>query len=133
VITLDTSAVLASLGEEDADYDNVMATLQADSGPYLLPVGVLAEMTFMIERDYPPNVEDAFLQDLEEGRYQVYWHERDLPRIRKLMTRYSDLPLGFSDAVIAVCAEQHGGRVVTLDRRHFDVIAQGERTLTILP
>jgi predicted nucleic acid-binding protein len=33
-----------------------------------------------------------------------------------------DLPLGFADAAVIACAESKGGRVLTLDRRHFDVV-----------
>jgi predicted nucleic acid-binding protein len=50
----------------------------------------------------------------------------------ELAARYADLPLGVADAAVAVCAERHGGRVLTLDRRDFDVVA-GEARLEVLP
>jgi predicted nucleic acid-binding protein len=46
--------------------------------------------------------------------------------------RYADLPLGFADASVIACAERHGGRVLTLDLRHFGVVA-GEGRLTLIP
>lgn len=133
MITVDTSALLSFLAVQDLDHAAVMAVARADPGPRLIPVAALAEMTFMIERDLPAYVEHAFLDDLASGRYRLYWQERDLTRIHQLIRRYADLPLGFSDAAIAVCAERHGGRVLTLDRRHFDVLARGEKTLAVLP
>ena len=53
-------------------------------------------------------------------------------RIRLLVRRYADLPLGFVDAAVIACAERRGGRVLTLDRRHFGVVGR-EGTLTLLP
>ena len=133
MITFDTSGLLAYMATQSRHYEVVRKTVDADPGPYYIPVGALAEMTFMIERDFPPGVEDAFVADLTEGSYSPYWEARDLARIQELMRRYSDLPLGFADAAIVTCAERHGGRVITLDRRHFDVVARGEGTITVVP
>ena len=36
-----------------------------------------------------------------------------------------------SAAVIA-CAERHGGRVLTNDRRHFPIVARGERSIIVV-
>jgi uncharacterized protein len=58
--------------------------------------------------------------------------EQDVPRIRTLVRRYADLPLGFADAAVIACAERYGGRVLTLDLRHFGVVAR-EGNLTLLP
>jgi predicted nucleic acid-binding protein len=133
LITLDTSGLIAYMATRSRFHQSVREVIEPDPGPLYIAVGALAEVTFMIERDFPPGVEDAFLSDLSVGAYSPYWDDRDLIRVRELMQRYHDLPLGFADAAIAACAERHGGRVVTLDRRHFDVVAQGEGTLTVLP
>jgi predicted nucleic acid-binding protein len=49
------------------------------------------------------------------------------------MERYESLGLGLADAAVIACAERHRGRVLTFDRRHFPVVAQGEGTITVLP
>jgi len=72
---------------------------------------------------------DAFLADLEQRAFVLEPTDDDLARVRELLRRYGDLPLGL--AVIA-CAERHGGTVLTLDNRHFDVVAR-EGTITVLP
>jgi uncharacterized protein len=46
--------------------------------------------------------------------------------------RYPDLELGFTDAAVIACAERNGGKVLTFDRRDFDVVAR-EGRITILP
>lgn len=46
--------------------------------------------------------------------------------------KYADLPLGFTDAAVAACAEASGKRVLTLDIRDFSVVGK-DTGLTILP
>ena len=58
--------------------------------------------------------------------------EDDLPRIRELVARYANLPLGFSDACVVACAERHLGSVLTFDRRDFGVISR-EGTIRLVP
>lgn len=132
MITLDTSAVVALLDARDQDHDRVREALAADAGPYLLPVGILAEITYFIERRIGQKVLDAFLASVEMGDLALDCGEQDLARIRWLVNRYADLPLSFADAAVMACAERHGGRVLTLDLRHFGVAAR-EVSLILLP
>jgi hypothetical protein len=132
VITLDSSAIFALLNRADPDHRPVRGGLEDDRGPYLVPVGILAEVAFMVERRLGVKVLDGFLGDLESGGFSLDCGEQALPRIRELILRYEDLRLGFADATVVACAERHGGRVLTLDRRHFDVVA-GEGKIEVLP
>jgi uncharacterized protein len=52
--------------------------------------------------------------------------------VRRLVQRYADLPLGFADASVIACAERNGGRVLSLDKRDFGVVAR-EGRITLLP
>ena len=72
-----------------------------------------------------------FLDDCRNGRFQLEWRATDLPRIQELMRQYADLPLGFADASVIALAE-HIGRVVTTDRRHFNIVKTKE-PLELLP
>lgn len=132
MITLDTSGLFALLNRSDRDHGRTRAAFLDDGGPYLVPSGILAEVAFLIERSLHPHVLDAFLADLESGAYTLECGDQDLSRIRALTRRDADLPLGFSDAAVIACAERHGGRVLTLDLRHFMVVAR-EGKLVILP
>ena len=133
MITLDTSGLIAYIGTQDRYHRACTNILDVESAPAIIPIAVLAEMAFMIERDFPPEVERAFLADLRERAYMLDWNEQDVGRIEQLAERYHDLPLGFADAAVIACAERHGGRVLTTDFRHFSVVARRERTLTVLP
>jgi predicted nucleic acid-binding protein len=132
VITLDTSALYALLNQQDPDHAVVLAELRADSGPYLVPTGIMAELAYLVESRLGAAVMDAVLADLESGAYSLDCGGEDIPRIRGLASRYEDLPLGFADASVVACAERNGGRVLTLDKRDFDVVAR-EQAIVVLP
>jgi uncharacterized protein len=132
MLTLDTSAILALLNTRDSDHDRCRAALESDPGPYIVPAGIIAEAAYMVEQRMGADVLDAFLADLEERTYMLECGEQDLARIRDLVRRYSDLPLGFADASVVACAERNDGAVLTLDRRDFDIVGR-EQTIRLLP
>ena len=132
LITLDTSGVLALGDRGEPAHGAAVAALGADRGPYVVPAGIVAEAAFMLEHRLGADALDAFLRDLETGALLLDCGEGDLGRIRALVRRYADLPLGFADSAVVACAERRGGRVLTLDRRHFDVVAREVR-LTPVP
>lgn len=131
MITLDTSGSFALLDARDPDHALTAAALRADPGPYLVPAGILAEIAHLIEARLGGHVLDLWLGDLASGAFLIDCGDGDLPRIRELVTRYADLPLGFADASVIACAERSGGRVLTLDR-DFTVVSR-EVPLSILP
>jgi hypothetical protein len=132
VITVDTSGLYAMINRDDPAHQRARQAMQWARGPFFVPVGILAEVAYLIERRLGTAAMDSLLANLEAGAYLLDCGEHDLPRIRALIGRYADLPLGYADAAVIACAERHGGRVLTLDRRHFGVVA-GEGRLTILP
>ncbi len=130
MITLDTSAVLALLNRRDAWHAVARSTLRSETGPVLVPTGILSEIAYML--DAVGGSLDRFLAGAEQGQPLLDCGEGDVPRIRELIRRYGDLPLGFADTCVVVCAERNGGRVLTFDRRDFDVVA-GEGTIMVVP
>lgn len=132
MITLDTSALFALLNEDDPDHKRVVSSFKSRRAPYFVPAGIFAEVAYMVEERLGVKVLDAFLDDLDSGRLSYYCGDKDLSRIRELVVRYSDLPLGAADAAVIACAERNGGEVLTLDRRDFNVVAR-ERTIEVFP
>ena len=132
LITLDTSAIVALLDLADPDHSRSLEAFDADSGPALVPAPILSEVAYLVERDHGFRALEGFLLDLADGSFRFEPGQEDLHRVVELARRYDDLPLGFSDAAVIACAERHGGRVLTLDRRHFDVVGR-EVSLTVLP
>jgi hypothetical protein len=119
------------MNPRDPDYQAVVDVMESD--PFLiLPAAILAEVTFVIERDFASHRLTQFLKSLIAGELTLFWDMNDLTRIDELVNRYRDVPLGFSDAAVIACAERHGGQVLTLDHRHFGVVAQ-EGTIQVRP
>ena len=132
MITLDTSALYALINRRDTHHERIRRAFITDRGPYLVPVGILAEVTYLIERRIAHAL-DPFLADLESGAFTLDCGLDDVARVRQLVSRYADLPLGYADAAVIACAERRGQRVLTLDA-HFDVVAQeGAFTVIDLP
>lgn len=123
MITLDTSGVVSLVNARDPEHRAARVALEAAGRPYLLPVGILAEITYLLESRMP-SVADAFLGDIESGAFTPDCGEDRVRRVRELIDRYKDLPLGFADATVIACAEQNGGLILTLDRRDFGVVAR---------
>jgi uncharacterized protein len=132
VITLDTSGILALLDRKDPEHDAAVEALDADPGPYLVPAETLGEVGYFVESQFGTGVLDAFLADLAGGQFTLECGVDRLSRVRQLVTRYDDLPLGLVDSAVIACAEDNGGRVLTLDRRHFGVVAR-EGFIRIVP
>lgn len=132
LITLDTSALLALADRRDPNHERVLAAYDDDPGPYIVPAATLGEIGHMLERDLGIQAVTALLFDLAEGVVEVDCGEGDFARAGALAVRYESLPLGLVDAAVIACAERNGGRVLTLDRRHFDVVGR-ELALEVLP
>ena len=132
VITIDTSGMLALLDPRERHHKAARADLLADPGPYIVPAATLCELGhFVLKRGGAARL-DNVLADIQAGAYALDCGDEDIPRIRELILRYADLELGFTDAGVIACAERNGGKVLTFDRRDFDVVA-GEGRITILP
>ena len=131
MVVLDTSAVLASIDRREPHHQQVVDVMSSDL-VMVMPIAILSEVTFMIEQRLGPLQVARFLASLVKGEISLYWDHGDLKRILELLTRYQDMPLGFADAAVIACAERHGGKVLTLDRRHFGVVER-EGTIRVLP
>jgi uncharacterized protein len=122
VITLDISALFARPNRRDPDHDRVIRAMGRERGPWIVPAAVLGELGHLMAQRGRPSALDIFLQDIETGIFFLDAGSGDFGRVRHLVQRYEDLPLGLVDAIVIACAERNGGRVATLDMRHFGVV-----------
>ncbi|HLJ68533.1 MAG TPA: PIN domain-containing protein [Chloroflexota bacterium] len=135
MITLDTSGFWAVTNRSDPCHAAARGVLEDDVGPWFIPAVTLTEIAWLIaaRSRRALAILTSVLTDIHSGQYALDCGENDLARISALLTRYEDLGLDLPDAAVVAAAERHGGRVLTTDRRHFDVVARGEGTLTVLP
>lgn len=98
----------------------------------MVPIGIMAEIAYVLQARAGDRAVFAFVDAIISGTTRWSCGEDDLPRVRDLMVRYVDLPLGYSDATVVACAERTGGQVLTFDYRHFGVVAR-EGRISIVP
>ncbi|HEX5939367.1 MAG TPA: PIN domain-containing protein [Dehalococcoidia bacterium] len=127
LITLDTSAVVALLDRDDQNHRAAEAFFRQGHAPNVIPAAILSEIAYMTRSRLAPDPIELFIADIEQGVYSLDCGEQDLPRIRELVGRYDNLPLGLADAAVIACAERNGERVMTFDRRDFDIVAREGR------
>ena len=85
---------------------------------------VVAEAVYLVTRELGPQAESAFYDAIIDGSLIVEpLLDVDWVRIRELVGRYHDLPLGGTDASVIAIAERLGAtRVATIDVAHFRVV-----------
>jgi predicted nucleic acid-binding protein len=90
----------------------------------IVPSPVLPELDYLVAERLGIGPMLAFLQDIEDGAYEVQdLNHDDYRRIRDVMDTCSDQDVGFVDASVLAVAERLDERkVATLDRRHFLVL-----------
>jgi predicted nucleic acid-binding protein len=123
VLTLDTSAIVALQDRRDHMYPGALAALQLEPGPCILPVGILSEVDHLLT-GRAPGATAHLLGALVDGSLLLDCGDQDPPRILELMQRYHELRLSLADASVIACAERNGGRLMTFDRKEFEVVAR---------
>jgi predicted nucleic acid-binding protein len=104
--------------------------------PLLVSPLVVAEVSYLLEREAGSHVVAEFLRSLRDGDFTLAdLTASDLDRMADLVERYADLPLGATDASVVALAERMAtAEVATLDRRDFSVVRPRHvGALTLLP
>jgi len=121
---VDTSALLAYFDRLEPDHAAVAEVLDGSTEPLVLSPYVIAETDYLIAKRHGVDAELAALAELAGGAWDLPAFEAaDLVVARELIERYADQSIGVADASIVVLATRYRTSViVTLDRRHFDVV-----------
>lgn len=134
IAVVDTGPLYAAADLDDADHAASVEALQRPDLELVVPVLVVAEVTYLIGTRLGASAEAAFLRGLNQIEVEPPTTD-DWQRIAELVDTYSDLPLGGTDASVLALAERlDAGVVITLDRRHFTVLRPRHReTIDLLP
>lgn len=135
-LIVDTSALLAYFDASEPDHSAVEDVVVASSDLLIVSPYVVAELDYLVATRHGLQAELAVPGELTGGAWELAGFGRgDLAQARSLIERYGDQQIGVADASNVVLAERYRTRtIVTLDRRHFDVLrpVTGGR-LTVLP
>jgi predicted nucleic acid-binding protein len=120
----DTSGLLAFFNRDEPDHQRVAAVVDAATDPLVVSPYVVAELDYLVATRVGTTAELAVLDELAGGAYHLAgFGVAELTRARAVVERYRDQQIGVADASIVVLADLHRTReVLTLDRRHFDVL-----------
>jgi len=132
LITLDSSALIAVFDKRDQNHSAVMSIVEGETGEFIVPAAILSEIAYFVEKKLGQRTLGNLVRDIISGTLTLDCTEQGWPRVLELAERYHDLPLGLADAAVIECAERHGGRVLTLNRRHFGAV-QREGLIRVLP
>jgi predicted nucleic acid-binding protein len=124
MIVADTSGLLALFNRREPRHDAVVKVVEGEDDPLVVSPYVVAELDYLMATRQGTAAERAVLEELSSGAYLLAEiGERDLRRAAGVVERYRDRAVGVADASVVVLAERFGTRsVLTLDRRHFDVL-----------
>ncbi|GAA3005853.1 type II toxin-antitoxin system VapC family toxin [Streptosporangium longisporum] len=136
MLICDTGPLYAAMNRKDQDHDRCLDLLETHPGPLILPGPVLAEVCWLLESRIGPAAEADFLQSIVDGELVMEpLTTVDIARMKALVVKYANFPLGAVDASVIAVAERLGVReIATIDHRHFGAVrnVQGGH-FTLLP
>jgi uncharacterized protein len=123
-VIVDTSALLAYFDAGEPDHEAVSRVI--DRGDELLVISpyVLAELDYLVATRIGVDAELAVLRELSSGAWELAAiGAPELELAAAVIKKYRDQRIGLADASNVVLADRYHTRtIVTLDRRHFDVV-----------
>ena len=122
IAIVDSGPLYAAADADDIDHLRSREVLERLDLDLVVPALVVAEVTYFLGRRLGARAEAAFLRGLKSLEVEAPEPE-DWREIGSLVERYSDFPLGGTDASVVILAERLGtDLVITLDRRHFQAV-----------
>jgi len=120
----DTGPLYAAMDRADREHEPCVRLLSSTKEEVIIPSPVLTELDWLAGQRLQPEPFLNLLADIEAGTIRIAdLLPADYSRVRELVDRYRDLPLGFVDAaVLAVVERLRETKLATLDRRHFVVV-----------
>ncbi len=136
MIVADTSGLLAFFNRDEPAFASVSAAVAGADKPLVVSPFVIAELDYLAATRLGVEAELAIIAELASGAYTLpEVTPEELATCAEVIDRYRDQDIGVADASLVVLAARYRTRtILTLDRRHFDVVRplDGGR-FTLLP
>lgn len=136
MLVCDTSGLIAYFDSSDRFHQAVSTVFEREAGPFIVSPYVLAELDYLIATRRGVAQEIAALAELAGGAWELAAFDGPaVERAVQIVTDHRDQDIGLTDASLVVLADRYRtNRILTLDRRHFDVLrtARG-RPFALLP
>jgi len=124
VLFVDTGPLVATADSDDAHHSECRELLESHPGPLVTNAMVIAEATYLIDRQLGPEAEAALYDSINDGALRVEgFVSEDWSRIAELVHTYASLRLGGTDASVVALSERLGiTTIATLNHRDFTVV-----------
>jgi uncharacterized protein len=124
---VDTGPLVASADRADKHHvscANLLRHLTEQRERLVVPMTVVVEVCWLLEKYQGPDAEARFLDLISGGVFELAEISReDVGRMASLVRQYSGFPLGAVDASVIAVAERYGvEQIATIDRRHFTAV-----------
>lgn len=128
MILADTSGLLALFNEREPRHADVRSALSELRSPLIVSPYVVAELDYLVSTRIGVSAEMAVLRELSGAGYELAAVSAALLlTATELIEQYADQQIGVTDAsIVALAQEYRTDRVLTLDRRHFEVLRTAE-------
>ena len=136
MILADTSGLLALFNQREPRHHDVRSALTHVRAPIVVSPYVVAELDYLVGRRIGMAAQLAVLRELSGPGYELAAMDAELlERATEIVERYADQQIGVTGASIVALAQQYRtDLVLTLDRRHFDVLRTVEgKPFALLP
>jgi uncharacterized protein len=135
-VIVDTSALLAYFDAGEPDHQAVRSVIDRSDDALVVSPYVVAELDYLVATRVGVDAELAVLRELSSGAWELAnFGASELEQAAAIVRKYRDQHIGIADASNVVLADlYHTRTIVTLDRRHFDVLrpVRGGR-FTVMP
>ena len=113
------------MDKSDKNYDIVKEFFLKNNGfYYILPSTVMPELCYLINTRLGPYFEIKLLQEVNKNFHLEILKDEDIIRIVEILKKYDSLNIGYVDAsIIAIAERLKVNKILTLDRKHFKVVA----------
>ena len=133
MILVDTSGLLAALDAAQRHHRDAAASLAAASPPLLLSPFVLAELDYLLATRVGLAARMSPLGEVQRGALQLETFSATDVRAAGAII-HADLGISLADASIVVLAARHKIQdILTLDQRHFRLLAANDKQFRLLP
>ena len=124
MIIADTGAIVALVDRKDRHHRVLRKAFEARPHEWLLPWAILPEVDYLLGAHVGARAQEAFLEDLADGSYEIEWgRDDDLAAATRLHRQYAAIRLGLVDAVVlAIAGRRRAAAIATLDVRHFAAV-----------
>ncbi len=124
MIVADTSGLLALFNKREPTHEQVVEYVNEQIQPLIVSPFVIAELDYLVSTRLGAEAELIVLRELAGGAYDLpTLSAEDLALCSDVVENYKDQSIGVADASLVVLADRYRTKsVLTLDRRHFDVL-----------